>query len=366
MELRAVELAGTPREMGRQFGEALRDQTRQFTEERLGRCIEAAAEAGLPVQRPLVLDVCGRMLEAHRRYDEAVWEEMEGIAEGAGISPELLMICNGLTDVQDAVLAAAGAEWARAGAGDTGGCTSWMAAEEATEAGKTLMGQTWDMHASAVDYIVVVKRKPNRGPATISMTTAGCLSLIGINSAGVAIGNNNLKPIDAMCGVIYLAMIHKALGQRHTAEAINAITLADRCSGHNYYLAGRDGEIVDIETTAAAFEVIQPAGATYAHTNHYLTPRLQKLEQPEAVNASTTWRLTRMLHILAEQAGQITAEQMMRAMSDSSGQGECRICRIDPEDRSPTCGAAVLSPQTQQMWVVRGRPEPERFVEFAL
>ena len=365
--MNVIELAGTPREMGRQFGEALREQSRAFAEMRLNGCVEKCRELGLQkVDARFVLEVCDRCVDYHRRYDEAVWEEMAGIAEGAGLSEPMLIICNGLTDVRDAVQAAAGAPWARQPAADAGGCTAWMAAPEATAIDCTLVGQTWDMHAGAQEYVVAVKRKPRQGPATISMTTAGCLSLAGINSRGVAVGNNNLRPIDARPGVNYLAMIHKALSQGHLGGAVNAITGAYRCSGHNYYMADAEGTIVDVETTAVEHEVIQPAGAVYAHTNHYLTPRLEGLAVPEALGPSTLWRLTRMLHVLSEQAGEITPASMMAAMSDSSGEGDCRICRNDPKDLGPTCGAVVMCPQERKIWIAPGEPKVETFVELGL
>lgn len=364
--MKVIELAGEPRQMGRAFGEALREQARQFAQIRLSSCVQEANELGLKIDAQFVLDVCGQCMDYHRQYDEAVWEEMAGIAEGANLSHETLIILNGLTDVRDAVCAAAGASWAKQPAADKGGCTAWMAGAEATDVDCTLLGQTWDMHAAARDYIVAVKRKPKQGPATIAMTTAGCLSLVGMNSHGIAIGNNNLQPIDARPGVNYLAMIHKALSQAHLAGAINAITRTYRCSGHNYYLADSDGGMVDVETTAVDYEVIQPAGAVYAHTNHYLTPRLRDLEVPGAVSASSTWRLTRMLHVLSEQAGQITPRGMMQAMSDSQGNGDCRICRNDPKDAAPTCGAVVMCPQQRRMWIAVGEPKGEGFVEFAL
>lgn len=365
MQPKLIELAGSPREMGRSFGEALREQTRRFAEIRLGNCVKGCKDLGLPVDETFVLDICRRCIGPHQQYDLAVWEELHGIAEGAGLSDEMILICNGLTDIRDAVKAATGVAWPDQAA-DGGGCTAWMVAPEATANDRVLAGQTWDMHGAAAEFIVVVKRKPDQGPATVAMTTAGCLSLVGINSAGVAVGNNNLRPTDARPGVMYLAMIHKALSQATLAGAVNAITGAPRCSGHNYYLAGPAGEIVDIETTAADYEVIQPAGATYAHTNHYLTERLRKLEQPDAVTASSTWRLARMLHVLAEQAGQITPQSMLAAMSDPSGEGACRICRNDPTDAFPTCGAAVLGPQQRRMWAVQGEPKVEEFVEFGL
>ncbi len=176
-----------------------------------------SASLGLPVDARLVLDICRRSIEPHQRYDTDVWDELHGIAEGAGLSDEMILICNGLTDIKDAVQVVAGGGSAIQPA-DTAGCTAWLAAPEATEAEIALAGQTWDMHAAAAEFMVIVRRKPDRGPATISMTTAGCLSLVGINSAGIAIGNNNLRPRDARPGVMYLAMIHNALGQTHSGR----------------------------------------------------------------------------------------------------------------------------------------------------
>ncbi len=361
MRIEFVDLAGTPGQMGRQHGEQFSEQIGSFAQDRLEQCIKEAGKKGLSVRAEQVLDFCKSILEQHRQYAPEVYEEFCGIGEGAGLSLEMLMMCNGLTDIADAVLRQVQA----VGRADVGGCSAWMAAPDATKDGVVLAGQTWDMHKSAQQYVVVFRRRPKDGPATLGITTVGCLCLAGINEAGIAIGNNNLQPNDAGRGVIYLAMITHALAQNSLAAAVNAITGPRRCSGHNYYLAAGDGSLVNVETTAEAFEVVEPAGSFYVHTNHYLAEKLQRheLEQP---SESSLYRLDRLGRRMYEHVGRIDIPTMMEMMADRSGRGACNICRSDPADASGTCASIIMSPAGGLIWATKGPPADNPFIQFSL
>ncbi|MDH7570119.1 MAG: C45 family autoproteolytic acyltransferase/hydrolase, partial [Armatimonadota bacterium] len=167
MPLQLVELAGEPRDMGRQFGEELRDGVRALSEERLRLAMAHAARSGRRLTREECLALAGQFVSPHRTYAPEVWAELEGIAEGAAIPLELLLIGNGYTDYRDVLRRVAGEEE----------CSSFLIHPDAAD-GKPLCGQTWDMHATAEPYAVVVRRRPRKGPPTLSLTTAGCLSLV--------------------------------------------------------------------------------------------------------------------------------------------------------------------------------------------
>ncbi|GAG15547.1 unnamed protein product, partial [marine sediment metagenome] len=241
MGIRLIELSGSYRQMGRAHGEQFRDAIHEFAARRLEACVRQAESTGWPDPQADVLGFCESTLVAHQRFAPAVYEEFRGIAEGAEIGLDRLMMCNGLTDVIDVF---------GAGPDAPAGCTAWLAAPEATADGFVLAGQTWDMHPWAEPFVVAFRRRPDDAPAGVALTTTGCLSLIGLNEAGIAVGNNNLQPTDARAGVMYLAIIHQVLAQTSLASAVNAITAASRMSGHNYYLAGPEGQIADVETTA--------------------------------------------------------------------------------------------------------------------
>lgn len=345
MQPRMIHLSGTPQEMGREYGRLLREEVHALAEERLRLSMaDAAAAAGRAVDRRRCLELAARFLPVQEAYAPAVHAEFLGIADGAGIAPELLLVGNGFTDYKDVLALGRGADE----------CTAFWVRPEAA-GGRTLCGQTWDMHATAEPFAILVHRRPDAGPATLSFTTAGCLSLIGINSAGIAIGNNNLVPTDARPGVVYLAMIHRALAAGGWAEAVQAITGARRASGHNYYLADGEGHVGSIETTAERSALLSPEGAAYVHTNHYTAPELAPFAPPPDPESTSRGRERRMRVLLAEVDRPLTPEALRALLAHHDGDAALCVHNTTP-DGGKSCGVAVMCPQTREMWVCVGNP----------
>ena len=242
MPIEIIELSGTPEQMGRQHGEEVGEAGIAMVRARCDLALSKAREKDESVDMSRCLSIAAEHLPAHERYSPKVYAEFKALAEGLGVGEGELLIGNGYTDYID-VLMLALAEGA--------GCTSFIATGEATADGLTYVGQTWDMHAFAEPYMRLFRRQPDEGPAWLTLTTAGCLSLIGLSQNGIAIGNTNVAPTDAHPGVMYLAMIHQALRSPDLDSARAAIADAPRASGHYYYLAGPDGSAVGLETTAA-------------------------------------------------------------------------------------------------------------------
>ncbi|MBI3945532.1 MAG: hypothetical protein HY321_06420 [Armatimonadetes bacterium] len=339
MQPRLVHLSGRPYDMGLQYGKLLRDEVHALAEERLRLSIAHADAAGRRVDRVHCLALAARFLPAHETYAPEVFAEFQGIAEGAGIAPELLLIGNGLTDYRDAL----------AGGPADGGCTAFWARREAA-GGRTLCGQSWDMHLTAQPFVLLAHRRPEEGPETLSLTTAGCLSLIGVNADGIAIGNNNLIPTDPRPGVIYLAMIHRALAARTHAEAVRAVTEAPRASGHNYYVADAEGRLCDVETTAARAAVLSPEGPTFVHANHYTDPGLLPLAAPLEPGATSPYREARLRALLAEAPKPLTPESIRLCLADHQDSPRSVCVHGEQPGGSITCAVAVICPETREMW----------------
>lgn len=357
--MRLITLEGTPYEMGRQHGELLREEIHALAEERLRLSLRDVPGAS----REAALALAGRCLDAHREYAPAVWEEFQGIAEGAGLSPERLLIGNGYTDFKD-VLAQEQLEPPL----NPGlhGCSTFIVRREGSASGRTFVGQTWDMHGTAEPFVVAFHRRPKNGPETLAVTTTGCLSLIGLNEHGLAIGNSNLVPTDARPGVIYLALIHHVLAQRTFADAQRAILDAPRASGHNYYLADGHGNVCDIETTATQHHLFFPEGPTYAHTNHYHAPALQALAAPIEAGASTFAREKRLAANLAEKAGRLDPLTIQECLADHTD-GPNSVCvHGRGGDTGKTCAVAILGPDTRELWAKVGLPCEGELVRFSL
>jgi isopenicillin-N N-acyltransferase like protein len=292
-ELRKVELAGAPRAMGEAFGEMFREDIRRFADIRMGYLIAFVEryDPGRAMSRDEVLACAAQVVPAHREFDPSIWAEFEGIAHGAGLSLEELIVCNGLTDLRDFALLQGGP--ATGPVDVVGECTALLVPADRAQNGQPILAQTWDMHADAINFILVVHRKPDGQPETLSLTTVGCLCLIGMNSEGVCVGNNNLSPTDTDLGVNYLFTITHALQKASALDAIQAIEDTPRLSGHNYYAVDAHN-VFNSEVTAKLAKRTTVTGEAFVHANHYLDEELVKLELPGYVKKNTNWRYDKL------------------------------------------------------------------------
>jgi len=354
-----ITLTGSPKDMGLQHGRQLKEEIHGLARERYALAVEHAAAHGVTVSRSQCLRLAREHLAYHRTYSPAAYEEFECIARGAQISLEELLIANALTDFRDVL-------WQQcplpAGAL---ACTSFAIRRSHTAAGVSYLGQNWDMHATAERYVHLFLRKPEDGPSSLTVSTAGCLSLIGVNEVGLAVCNNNLQPRDARPGVTYLTIIHEALRQTVFGAAIRAVTDARRASGHNYLLADDDGTFVNIETTADKVEPSVVNQPYHVHANHYLSNRLAALELPQDLRSShhRQNRLTELLQACPRIEG---PEHLQQLLSDANGGPDLCLCREGTRRESRTCAFVVLSPERREMWMTVGPPNKSRLARFTL
>jgi isopenicillin-N N-acyltransferase-like protein len=347
MMLREVHLSGTPYAMGLEHGRQLKQGVHHLASERYELARDFAARYGVCLTREQCEEMARRHLQIHQQQMPHVIEEWQGIADGAALPIEDIFFANALTDFQDVLWQAADAE--------VHGCTSFLVAPDASQDGHPLIGQTWDMHASAEQVITVFHRTPESGPRSLVLSTAGCLTLIGVNEAGLCVGNNNLRPTDAEPGIIYLALLHQALGQETWDDAQAALTATGRASGHNYLLGEAGGRLADIETTATEHEVFPVETGAYVHTNHYLSDRLQAIEDPQQDQASSQHRLAQARQRLASEHQPFTPERLREALSDHDGDQLC-ICRHGSGREVRSCAFVVVDPASQCLWARLGPP----------
>lgn len=345
--LREIHLSGTPYSMGLEHGQQLRDEVHHLALERYELARNFAAARGARLTRQQCEEMARQHLSIHQQQMPHVIEEWQGIADGAGLPIEDVFFANALTDLQDVLWQAADVE--------VHGCTSFLVAADATRDGNPLAGQTWDMHATAQPVITIFHRTPDNGPRSLVLSTAGCLTLIGVNEAGISVGNNNLRPTDARPGIIYLALLHEALAQESWDDAAAALIGPGRASGHNYLVSDSDGQLANIETTATEHALFPVETGVYVHTNHYLSERLQALEDPQTDPSSTRHRLKRAGQRLAQEQQPFTPESLRLALSDHDGDDLC-ICRHGTERNVRSCAFVVADPAGRSLWARLGPP----------
>lgn len=339
--------------MGQAFGEAFRDDLRRLLEIRLERTADFTRHLGqTTVSAARILELTQSHLEAHRKFDPAIWEEFAAIADAAHLSETELLLVNGYTDLRDYVLC----QCARpAGDGHLGECSAFLIPARRAANAQPLIGQTWDLHNDAMPFVVAVHRKPSEGPQTLCMTTMGCLPLIGMNEHGLAIGTTNLTGCDARIGVSYLFTITAALQHRTAREAANFIETVPRLSGHDFLLADA-AETINLETSALRCARTTVTDSPFAHTNHFLDPALQPLEWPKNL-AGTRFRQQRMTENLAALSGPITMDQAWNLLTDDTRCHGAAICNEDYHGQQgtiATLASIVQCPAQRKMFLCRG------------
>ena len=88
-------------------------------------------------------------------------EEMCGIAEGAGITLAEAIVVGGFTDFVDTVRAAVGGRHPTGVVEDD--CTAFVVPDARAD-GAGFYAQTWDMHDSATEHVVLLRPAPTTGP----------------------------------------------------------------------------------------------------------------------------------------------------------------------------------------------------------
>lgn len=347
LELPIVHCQGSPRELGRAHGEALRDEIQAFVAQRLDAFRAYAAERGGSVDVERFLAVGARCYAVAQRWDPDGTAELEGIAEGAGRSASELYAVTNMTDVRDVLLLG--------GSGDEG-CTALFAPQPGAG---LIVGQTWDLNPTDLDYVIALHRRPLEGPETWSVTCAGSLTIMGMNAEGVAVGTTNIKTRSSRVGVGYLSMLHRLIRARSLGEARELVRGAPRAAAHTYWVADASA---GSEFECDATEVVErPMDRPMARTNHCLAPALRDREG-EAPTPSSLKRLARAESLLCE--GVRDVDDLRRLMSDRAD-GVDSINRFAEDAQGTSTNACLVAvPARRELWACRGPADRGRWVRL--
>jgi isopenicillin-N N-acyltransferase-like protein len=342
--------ASTPREIGRIHGESLRKAIKEIFELRLERMLEETEFK----TREDVASLAKLHLPVLQTFDQPLYEELIGIAEGSGCSPEDIVTLNHYTDMRDLKPTALtpGQEIF-----DEGGCSLLYSPSSAGP----LFGQTWDIHGSATKYVVMLRIKegayaPDEAANNeiLAFSIAGCLGMCGMSNQGVGVLINNLSSRDAHIGVVWPAVVRKALRQTNAKSAAETILSAPLGSGHNYAVAD-EHDFLDIETSGTKKKVVhESSAAPYHHTNHCLDPEM----------AGTHWirpgSTTFVRYAILERLLQKGMLKNGPALYEALGQVSQPMNEQFPH-RIATCGAIAMELKNKRAFICKGPPSEQLF-----
>jgi isopenicillin-N N-acyltransferase-like protein len=350
-----------PRERGRAHGEHWRAEIHELAEIRLGLTLRRSAF----LDEDEVLAAAGLHLPVLWRELPELAQELEGIAEGAGLSAERVVVLNQYTDLRDVPrsVLGVGEPAAVVGSGDPDGCTAVYFLGDRGP----LMGETWDLHGNAEPYVRMLRIAPAGSESeTLCLTLTGCLGAAGISGRGVAVTINNLSSTDGRVGVVWPALVRAMLAQSNARAAYELLLRTPLSSGHHYVIA--DGHDYYGVETSGELKVLTQIGprAAHLHTNHCFDPVLRRREAVPL--GSTSFHRLNLATTIYAQARPRDEDGMWTLLNTRDGTPGT-LC-IDPQPGDPTATAtcAVIVMRLHDGWVrvVQGGAHRGEALELAV
>jgi isopenicillin-N N-acyltransferase-like protein len=330
-----IELSDAPEHRGRAYGQAAKARVRR-TLEHYGAQLAAAGQDASRVRA-----MARAFVPRIEAFDPAYVAEMRGIAEGADVAFEDIVLVNCRTEVLQ--LARRAAEAASAARAAPEGCTGAIVLPEASADGTLLHGQNWDWKAECAETGVVLRIRREDGPDILTFVEAGGLARSGLNAAGIGLTANYLESDrDYRSQGVPLSLLRrKALEQEHVALALRVLYATPKSAANNLMLS-QDGFGVDIECAPDESFLLHPEGGILVHANHFQSPvALAKLRDTGI--ASTPCSVTRERRVraaLEAKRGRLTLDDLREAFFDD-WQSPWSVCRPPRPALNGTISATV-------------------------
>ncbi|MDR7378915.1 hypothetical protein J2X19_003609 [Rhodoferax ferrireducens] len=342
-----VSVSGTPFERGLQYGQQVADRVRGSAR------LYGQTLVNLGYSNSARAQLIGYFEKQIADFAPHYLEEMRGIAQGANVPFEDIVMVNARTEV----LAKARAEKVQAVDAEPGdGCTGALILPERSASGNLLHGQNWDWRAECVDTSIVLRVRNDDGPDFLTFVEAGGLARSGMNSAGVSITANYLESDRdfTQLGVPLSLIRRKVLEQTHFSLAMKAVATTPKSCSNNIMLGMAEGFGIDFEcTTNEAFPIYPGADQLIVHANHWMSPvALGKLVDGGIANSPDShyrdWRVRKLLN----QKDRLGRQDLKDAFFDSFG-GQYAVCRpprIGSNDNlSATVAMVIMEPAVGEM-----------------
>ncbi|MCG7508756.1 C45 family autoproteolytic acyltransferase/hydolase [Mesorhizobium retamae] len=318
-----IEIHGTPRERGRQYGQAAAERIKRG----VSHYLKQFADCGLD----------GRGIRSHvesylpriHAYDGDLVEEMKGIAEGAGIDFDSVVLLNARTELlHEALEVQKRASEREQNSPD--GCTGVVVLPSASADGTIIHATNWDWKAECAETAVVLQIRRDDGPDVLMFAEAGAVSRAGVNAAGIAITANYIESDrDFEKPGIPLALLRrKALEAETYAGAIGVIVSTQKLTSNNLILSHRDGVAIDFECAPSETFAVYPDNGLIVHANHWTsTAALSKYKDVGILGTpDSLYRDLRVKEHLKPKIGNITRRDVITALRDEFG-APLAVCR---------------------------------------
>ena len=330
-----VRVSGGDHERGRQLGEAVRHRIEHSldTYQRLFSLCD--------ISWPQAIEKGMRYFDHTLAYSPGFVDELEGIAKGSAMDIESLFTLNSRTEILPpdfltrAVQSASSESLPERAKGNGGSALSRLTStNECTSLATTSMdavwlAQNWDWCGTQRQALCLVDAQTDVGLSYLTVTEAGMLAKIGLNSAGFAITLNILRTRDdgESPGIPVHVLLRQLLNCESVAQARQVVCSTSFSSSSNVMVADCTGDMASFELSPAGCKVLEADKGQLCHTNHFLHQDLVADDVGRIGNQSTFNRLKRSESLIANSA---SFEDIKALLCDQSD-GLESICRFPDE-----------------------------------
>jgi isopenicillin-N N-acyltransferase-like protein len=336
-----VEIEGEAYERGRQYGALVASEIAQNVEAYLD-LIEYHAR--LP--RDAALGAARALEPLVRTHTPDLLQEMQGIAAGAGCDLADVLLINARSELM----------------GQMGECTALAAGPQLTAQGQVLLAQNWDWYPCVAPEPVLLRIRQPGKPDILTLTEAGQVGKIGLNSAGLGVCLNFLSHAHRGQGLPIHLILRQMLGRANLGEAIREAYGVPRGGAANVLLAHAGGDILDLELTASDADFLYADAGWLVHANHFESQRLRAGDTGLATSMSTLARAARARRLLSTSIarGQVSVDTLRTILRDHA-YGNYAICRhvepAEPPLQQTATRASVIMDLTQgTIYLAEGQP----------
>lgn len=210
--------------------------------------------------------------------------------------------------------------------------------------------------------LYVVKAKPKKGPAFLSLSYAAQLpgTSATINEAGLVYSSNSIAT-DLVEGGLPKIYCLRSMASASSLDAlVNRIAQTDRCSGNNSVIIYKKGMFtLEWSPTKLAVETCE---SWIAHANKFILPEMKDACHPPGRGSTSVGRLQQMWNGLI--GGSIVNAQGMKKLLASHEDKPLSLCRHAKDDH--TIASIVIDTASRRMEVVYGNPCTAPFQSFWL
>lgn len=337
--------SGSYRDIGRQYGEAIREKLQRVYEENLEKLI---CQDGIPEEN--LRDIVNLYYRLCERYSPQLLEQLIGEGESSGIGDFGAMLVNVSREI-GAIHANRFME-----------CTSYAVGGSYTVDGKHYSGQNQDMKSGYENNCDIVTFAVPGKPKVMFMLPAGNLAFSGMNSEGISCNRNFLFGSPWKFALPRYFVTRLALESTTLEEVKEVMDRMDYPSSHHSLYADRHGRILSYELDSKGFSSAW-FQECFVHTNHFLLPDMVQFERrtkQERHNSDT--RLNFLKGRFEEQKGGVDISFIQRQLCSHENEEDC-VC-VHNRHGSSTIASMINCLDDGKMLASKGNPCINGYKEY--